>query len=68
MYSITLQQAIEFIKKGEIIAIPTDTVYGLAANIFNEFAIDKIFDLKQRPLNNPLVVQLAFTEQNIFFY
>lgn len=42
----------------EIIAIPTETVYGLAGNSFSEVAIKKIFDLKKRPFYNPLIVHI----------
>jgi L-threonylcarbamoyladenylate synthase len=42
----------------EVAAIPTETVYGLAANIYSEKAIKKIFELKKRPLFNPLIVHI----------
>ncbi len=42
----------------EIIAIPTETVYGLAGNAFNEPVLKKIFDLKKRPFYNPLIVHI----------
>ncbi|OGV50538.1 MAG: threonylcarbamoyl-AMP synthase, partial [Legionellales bacterium RIFCSPHIGHO2_12_FULL_42_9] len=44
---------------GEIVAIPTETVYGLAANANNAIAIDKIYCLKQRPYNHPLIMHIA---------
>lgn len=44
--------------KGEPVAIPTETVYGLAANSFKATSVDKIFHLKQRPANNPLIVHI----------
>lgn len=50
--------AAEILQRGDIIAIPTETVYGLAGNIFDEDAIRKIFELKQRPLYNPLIVHI----------
>ncbi len=43
----------------EVAAIPTETVYGLAGNIFSEKAIRKIYAVKQRPLFNPLIVHIA---------
>lgn len=43
---------------GDIIALPTETVYGLAGNAFNETALKKIFDLKKRPHYNPLIVHI----------
>lgn len=44
---------------GEVVAIPTETVYGLAAVIDNPLAVHKIFELKNRPLNHPLIVHVA---------
>ncbi|MBL0882163.1 MAG: threonylcarbamoyl-AMP synthase [Chitinophagaceae bacterium] len=43
----------------EVAAIPTETVYGLAGNIFSEKAIRRIYEVKQRPLFNPLIVHIA---------
>ena len=40
------------IEKGDVVAVPTETVYGLAANAYNSDAIKKIFSLKKRPSNN----------------
>jgi L-threonylcarbamoyladenylate synthase len=51
--------AAEFIKRGGIVAFPTETVYGLAANIFDENAIAKIFTAKQRPNDNPLIAHVG---------
>jgi L-threonylcarbamoyladenylate synthase len=48
--------AAQLIKSGEVVAIPTETVYGLAANGINEHAIEKIFEAKGRPLSNPLIL------------
>jgi len=45
-----------FLNKGECIAIPTETVYGLAANAYSNTATSKIFKLKKRPKTNPLIV------------
>ena len=50
--------AADLLERGEIIAMPTETVYGLAGNIFNEEAIKMIFELKKRPLFNPLIVHI----------
>jgi L-threonylcarbamoyladenylate synthase len=47
------------LRKGNPVAIPTETVYGLAANAFATEAVEKIYALKQRPLNNPLIVHIA---------
>jgi L-threonylcarbamoyladenylate synthase len=51
--------AAEFIRRGEVVAFPTETVYGLGADIFNESAIRKIFAAKGRPTDNPLIAHIA---------
>lgn len=51
--------AAAFIKKGGIVAFPTETVYGLGANVFDENAIAKIFKAKQRPNDNPLIAHIG---------
>ena len=51
--------AAEIIKRGGIVAFPTETVYGLGANVFDETAVAKIFDAKQRPDDNPLIAHIA---------
>lgn len=48
--------AIQFLNKGELVAIPTETVYGLAANALNPDAVIKIYEVKKRPRFNPLIV------------
>ena len=45
--------------EGDIIALPTETVYGLAANIFQDSAVEKIFKIKKRPAYNPLIVHIS---------
>ncbi len=56
--SSDIQLASSFLKEGKLVAIPTETVYGLAANIFDEAAVKGIFKLKERPLFNPLIVHI----------
>ncbi len=51
--------AAEFVKKGGIVAFPTETVYGLGANVFDERAIAKIFAAKMRPADNPLIAHVG---------
>ena len=58
----SLQTAGEIIRKGGIVAFPTETVYGLGANAYDEAAIKKIYEAKGRPSDNPLIVHLASTE------
>ncbi len=51
-----ISEAIAVIKKGGLIALPTETVYGLAADIFNKTALKKVFEVKKRPLSFGLIV------------
>lgn len=60
---IDLDQAAGLILKGETVAIPTETVYGLAADAFNVNAVKKIFDQKGRPAENPLIVHISHNNQ-----
>ena len=62
MISKDINLAIEILKQDGIIGLPTETVYGLAARMSSEMAIKKIFELKNRPLTNPLIVHLAKAE------
>jgi L-threonylcarbamoyladenylate synthase len=55
--------AVQTLANGGLVAIPTETVYGLGAAINNEFAIAKIFLVKGRPQNHPLIVHLAHLDQ-----
>ncbi len=63
MYQTTigkeLDQAKALLERGELVSIPTETVYGLAANGFNEVAIAKIYEAKNRPQFNPLILHVA---------
>lgn len=54
-----IQKAIDLLSRGELVAIPTETVYGLAANALNEDAVLKIYAAKNRPQFNPLIVHVA---------
>ena len=54
-----IQKAISLLTNEELVAIPTETVYGLAGNIFSEKAIKKIFETKKRPSFNPLIVHIS---------
>jgi L-threonylcarbamoyladenylate synthase len=60
---VSLSQAIDLLKQGEVVAIPTETVYGLAADARNENALREIYRIKQRPASNPLIVHIASSEQ-----
>lgn len=54
-----IQEAAAVIKKGGLVAFPTETVYGLGADAFNPDAVSKIFAAKERPFNDPLIVHVA---------
>jgi L-threonylcarbamoyladenylate synthase len=56
-------EAAEFIKGGGLVAFPTETVYGLGANVFDEKAVEKIFSAKGRPSDNPLIAHVGNLEQ-----
>jgi L-threonylcarbamoyladenylate synthase len=58
MITTSIEQAASALIKGEVIGLPTETVYGLAANCYNEEAVKKIFELKKRPNDNPLIVHV----------
>ena len=59
----TIQEAIHLLKSGELVAIPTETVYGLAANGCNTAAVKKIYEAKNRPNSNPLILHFASSEK-----
>ncbi len=54
-----LSRAAELIRSGQLVAFPTETVYGLGANAMDEKAVEKIFVAKGRPGDNPLIVHIA---------
>lgn len=58
-----IRQAAEIIKKGGLVGIPTETVYGLAGNALNGSVSQKIFAAKGRPSDNPLIVHIAKPEE-----
>ena len=57
-----ITRAVELLEKGELVALPTETVYGLAADAFNPIAVAKIFEAKERPRFDPLIVHLPDRE------
>ena len=59
----TASLAAEIIKNGDLVAIPTETVYGLGANGLDPDAVAKIFSVKGRPQDNPLILHIAGPEQ-----
>lgn len=63
MITQDLSIARNYLQQGEVIGLPTETVYGLAGNAFDEIAIQKIYSIKQRPATNPLIVHVGSLEQ-----
>lgn len=55
--------ATQLLKKGDVVAFPTETVYGLGASVYSEEALKKIFSLKGRPTDNPLIVHIHSLDQ-----
>ena len=58
----TVKRAAELLLLGELVAIPTETVYGLGANGLNDRAVRKVFQAKGRPQDNPLILHVARAE------
>jgi L-threonylcarbamoyladenylate synthase len=58
-----LNEAIEILRRGGLVAIPTETVYGLAAHALDPVAVGRIFQAKGRPNTNPVIVHVATMEQ-----
>jgi len=56
MQKIELYKAIEALRNGNIVIYPTDTLYALGVDVYNEESVRKIFEVKKRPLDNPLPV------------
>jgi L-threonylcarbamoyladenylate synthase len=56
MYKKNINHAIKFLKEGNLVCFPTETVYGLGADATNDSAILKIYKTKNRPANNPLII------------
>ena len=59
---VSFDSACRIIKQGGVVAVPTETVYGLAGSVFCEEALKKIFHIKKRPLFNPLIVHCSSIE------
>jgi L-threonylcarbamoyladenylate synthase len=58
-----LSKAVNYLKKKQLIGVPTETVYGLAGNAYSKEAIKKIYLLKKRPFENPLIIHYLNLEQ-----
>jgi len=57
-----ISKAADLLKRGGVVAFPTETVYGLGARVFCEDAVKKIFSIKGRPLDNPLIAHIGTLE------
>ena len=51
-----ISKASNFLKKGGLVGVPTETVYGVAANAYSNKSVKKIYKLKKRPRKNPLII------------
>jgi L-threonylcarbamoyladenylate synthase len=58
-----IDKAAKYIREGKLVAFPTETVYGLGANAFNPLAVAKIFEMKERPSFDPLIIHIADLHQ-----
>lgn len=63
IYSRDIERAVIILKGGGLVAIPTETVYGLAALARNKKAVEKVFAVKNRPSNHPLIVHVSTLQQ-----
>lgn len=62
LFQKAVRRAAELLRAGEVVALPTETVYGLAANALNPTAVEKIFQIKGRPAHNPIIVHVSGNE------
>ena len=63
MKMLTIKEAVNLLIAGEVVAIPTETVYGLAADARRDEAVNKIFSAKKRPVDNPLIAHIGDVAQ-----
>src|SRR5437762_8752345 len=59
LFTAAVRRAVEALRAGEVVALPTETVYGLAANALDARAVGRIFEIKCRPASNPIIVHVA---------
>jgi len=62
LFQAAVHRAAELLRAGDVVALPTETVYGLAANALDEEAVSRIFEIKGRPAHNPIIVHIASLE------
>lgn len=63
LFALAVEKAAMRLRAGEVVALPTETVYGLAANALDPVAVAKIFKIKGRPSHNPIIVHVASRAQ-----
>ena len=63
IHNKNISKAVNYLKKKQLIGVPTETVYGLAGNAYSSKAVKKIYLLKKRPLENPLIIHYFNLEQ-----
>src|ERR1051325_7169314 len=62
LFNAAVERAVELLRAGEVVALPTETVYGLAANALDAKAVARIYAIKGRPAHNPIIVHVAGVE------
>jgi L-threonylcarbamoyladenylate synthase len=62
LFNAAVKRAVELLRAGEVVALPTETVYGLAANALDAKAVSRIYEIKGRPAHNPIIVHVAGAE------
>src|SRR3954451_15969368 len=62
LFEAAVEKVAKELRAGEVVALPTETVYGLAANAMDPKAVAKIFKIKGRPTENPIIVHVASVE------
>src|SRR5689334_22792515 len=62
LFDIAAERAASLLREGEVVALPTETVYGLAANALNGEAVQRIYGIKGRPAHNPIIVHVVSIE------
>src|SRR4051812_21830755 len=62
LFDAAVSRAVDLLRAGEVVALPTETVYGLAANALNPVAVRRIYEVKGRPSHNPIIVHVTGVE------
>jgi L-threonylcarbamoyladenylate synthase len=62
LFANAVRHAADLLRAGNVVALPTETVYGLAANALDADAVEKIYEIKGRPAHNPIIVHVASIE------